>query len=623
MADYSFDTLIIGTGCAGYNAADHLCSLGRRSIAIITEGREHGTSRNTGSDKQTYYTSALSSAGDSVRKMAKDLFSGGMMHGDTALIEAACSARCFFKLADKGVPFPADEYGEYVGYRTDHDTASRATSAGPLTSRYMTLALEKSVAEKGIRVFDGLRAAQIIVRDNKVKGLLCADGEGNVTSFASNNIILATGGPAGIYSDSVYPRSQSGSLGLAVRAGAHCANLHCWQYGLSSVGFRWNVSGSYQQVLPRYISVGVDGDEYELLPRYFPTPSEALDMVFLKGYQWPFDTAKLSGSSVIDLIVHRETHILGRRVFLDYTTDPSGLENGLSALSAECREYLLNCGATGKTPAQRLERMNPDALKLYRDNGIDLYTQPLEVAVCAQHHNGGIAVDGDWQGSVQGLYAAGEAAGTFGLYRPGGSALNSTQVGSMRAAQHIAYTKMQSQPDYNLKDEQEKLKVQLSSLKNSSGISAEDYIKSYTIRMSACAGPVRDTDAMQALRADVRSAADFFFGIVKAGSDIKSALAAWDSLCSMEAILGAMIKDAEQSGSVGGALIQVKNGTSVSGALPEYTYKIGSTAYKGYVLTTSGEDSRYGPVRPIPQAELWYETVWRRYNEYINRGRSE
>ena len=56
----------------------------------------------------------------------------------------------------------------------------------------------------------------------------------------------------------------------------------------------------------------------------------------------------------------------------------------------------------------------------------------------AQHHNGGIAVDSDWQTCVPGLYACGECAGTFGMYRPGGSALNSTQVGSMRAAEHIA-----------------------------------------------------------------------------------------------------------------------------------------------------------------------------------------
>ena len=51
----TYDTLIIGSGCAGFNAADRLYNFGVRDIAIITEGINMGTSRNTGSDKQTYY----------------------------------------------------------------------------------------------------------------------------------------------------------------------------------------------------------------------------------------------------------------------------------------------------------------------------------------------------------------------------------------------------------------------------------------------------------------------------------------------------------------------------------------------------------------------------------------
>ena len=50
-----YQTVIIGTGAAGYSAADRLHQFGHTDIAIITEGRNMGTSRNTGSDKQTYY----------------------------------------------------------------------------------------------------------------------------------------------------------------------------------------------------------------------------------------------------------------------------------------------------------------------------------------------------------------------------------------------------------------------------------------------------------------------------------------------------------------------------------------------------------------------------------------
>ena len=136
---YTMNTLVIGSGCAGFNAADWLHTLGVTDIAMVTEGVNLGTSRNTGSDKQTYYKLSLSSSEeDSVADMAKSLFAGKGVNGEHALIEAACSAKSFIKLANLGVPFPTNLYGEFVGYMTDHDIHKRATSAGPLTSKYMT-----------------------------------------------------------------------------------------------------------------------------------------------------------------------------------------------------------------------------------------------------------------------------------------------------------------------------------------------------------------------------------------------------------------------------------------------------------------------------------------------------
>ena len=142
MKTYSIDTLVVGSGCAGYNCADWLFTLGCRSLAVVTEGKKMGTSRNTGSDKQTYYKLSLAGdAPDSVGSLARSFFSGGSIHGDHAYAMAALSARCFLKLANLGVPFPHNRWGEYVGYQTDHDATQRATSAGPLTSRMMAKAL--------------------------------------------------------------------------------------------------------------------------------------------------------------------------------------------------------------------------------------------------------------------------------------------------------------------------------------------------------------------------------------------------------------------------------------------------------------------------------------------------
>jgi succinate dehydrogenase/fumarate reductase flavoprotein subunit len=69
-----YNTVVIGSGAAGFNAADSLHGLGVRSVALITEGVGRGTSRNAGSDKQTYYKLSLGGGEpDSVGKMAENL----------------------------------------------------------------------------------------------------------------------------------------------------------------------------------------------------------------------------------------------------------------------------------------------------------------------------------------------------------------------------------------------------------------------------------------------------------------------------------------------------------------------------------------------------------------------
>ena len=42
-----YDAIIIGSGAAGYGAADSLFKAGLTDVAVITENRFWGTSRNT------------------------------------------------------------------------------------------------------------------------------------------------------------------------------------------------------------------------------------------------------------------------------------------------------------------------------------------------------------------------------------------------------------------------------------------------------------------------------------------------------------------------------------------------------------------------------------------------
>ena len=444
-----YDCLIVGTGAAAYNAAIHLYEKGKRNFAIITENRLAGTSRNTGSDKQTYYKIACAGdQKDSPLSMAQTLFAGGSMDGDLALCEASHSLEEFFHLVSIGVDFPHNRYGEFIGYKTDHDPLQRASSIGPYTSKTMTGQLEQAAINRNIQVIDKTRVIKILTaKENKRSyGILCLEKGKDFVVYFSRNIIFATGGPPGLYETTVYPPSQFGASGILAREGVVFSNITEWQYGIASTKFRWNLSGSYQQVIPRYLSVDENGHEEEFLSAYFSSIKNMGKAVFLKGYQWPFDPAKIAvpgssaddcaGSSVVDLAIYIEKHTKGRRVFLDYTRNPDKLV--LDEIDETAHDYLAKSDALCPTPLQRLLRLNPLSYELYKSHGIDLARDYLEIDVVPQHHNGGAEVNIWWETSVKHLFAIGECAGTHGVHRPGGSALNSGQVGGVRAASFIA-----------------------------------------------------------------------------------------------------------------------------------------------------------------------------------------
>ncbi len=631
MRNYNYECIVIGTGAAGYNAACRLKQFGK-NVAIVTEATGCGTSRNTGSDKQTYYKLGLGGdSPDSVYKMAENLFAGGSVDGDNALCEAALSVRSFMNLCELGVAFPVNRYGEYVGYKTDHDPYARATSAGPLTSKFMTEALQKNAEKLNIDVFSGYLGVEILKYNDAVCGLLCIEKKsGDLVAFKCADIVMCTGGPAGIYADSVFPECHTGTTSLALIAGAKAQNLTEWQYGLASVSPRWNVSGTYMQVLPRFVSVDKDGNEYEFLADYFEDKYEALSMVFLKGYQWPFDSKKvMTGSSVIDLLVYRECVLKNRRVYLDFTKNPFGMESiEYGKLSGEAFEYLSKAEATFGTPIERLSKMNTPAIELYMGKGLDITKEYLEIALSAQHNNGGIAVDMWWQTSIKGLFCAGECAGTHGVTRPGGSALNAGQVGSLRAAQYIAQncnSLLDNESfDTVLKNAESRYISELSKIKIGES-NIEDLIATSQRKMSDCAAAIRDKSQMKVLlnENDEKLACLCENVSVEDKKDLYLYFKLKDILITQSAVLTAFIDYAQSVGDTRGSSLYCEENGDLRAGLEELFRFIeekgtARNRVQETVMSENGFKCLWRPVRPIPQNDDFFENIWRQYRENGN-----
>ncbi len=530
VAFHRYNTVVVGAGAAGMNCAVHLYEFMKRKgieapqdrIVIVTRGLALGASRMSGSDKQTYYKLGTSpNVPDCAKAFADTLTAAGCCHADLALAEGINSLREFYHLVQAGVAFPTDSMGTFIGYKTDHDPAERATSAGPKTSKFMSESLQKQAEHYGIQVFDNQEVAHLLTtgtgKSKRIAGIVTIDCATTATSncvmnvFLAANVVLAAGGPGELYRTSVYPPGQVGLHGLAFQAGLAAENLTESQFGLASVKFRWNVSGTYMQAIPRLFSTDADGKhEHDFLADFFPSMKTMATDIFLKGYQWPFDPQKIEGlkSSLIDVLVFNENQ-KGRRVFLDFRQNPIGARSmqpfNIDELEPEAFEYLQDAGALQKTPIERLAHMNPPAVEIYQEHGIDLRKEPLEIAVCAQHNNGGFAVNKWWESSIPHTFVIGEMAGTHGVKRPGGSALNAGQVGGLRAAEYIVHvygSDLAHLPKKNdgIEPQIEGLANKLNRWRTSSGRTPQEIIEGIQSRMTASAAHVREErDATESL----------------------------------------------------------------------------------------------------------------------------
>jgi succinate dehydrogenase/fumarate reductase flavoprotein subunit len=643
---YSVNTLIIGSGAASLNAAVNLYSMGQKDIVIATSIWGGGTSNNAGSDKQTYYKLTLcGKEPDSVAEMARDLFDGRCMHGDIALCEAQGSVQAFMNLVGLGVEFPHDKYGAWAGYKTDHDRRARATSAGPYTSRRMFEALSAGVLQKGIEVLDHHHCVSLLTDKTglKVLGALAINtDEKDYTKafvlFNSTNIILGTGGPAGIYETSVYPGSQNGSIGMALKAGATGQNLTESQFGIASLSFRWNLSGSYQQAIPRYISTDKNGnDEKEFLNDFFPDLRTLIKAIFLKGYQWPFDPGKVRnyGSSLIDILVHREINEKQRLVFLDYSRNPAW--GKIETFSSENHDedvlsYLRNSNALQDKPVDRLRALNAPALALFKEHGIDLGNEYLQIAVCAQHNNGGLKANIWWESDLKHLFPVGEVNGSHGVYRPGGSALNSGQVGSYRAALYISKKYREPADKQNFISEVEEdvhKTLALAQKWMASGDAAgnKTLLSGIRKRMSQFGGIIRNKKESGAASADAAAMLDRLPSDIGSGSvpELADSFQLLDHCLTHFVYLRTINFYLENGGRSRGSYIitggnepadRGKSGAIMDPELCTFDREIENRIIE---VRAKNLDVRFKltEVREIPDSDLWFERIWKEYLEDI------
>jgi succinate dehydrogenase/fumarate reductase flavoprotein subunit len=272
--------------------------------------------------------------------------------------------------------------------------------------------------------------------------------------------------------------------------------------------------------------------------------------------------------------------------------------------------------------------MNPGAIELYKDKDIDITSEPLEIAVCAQHNNGGLAANHWWESeNLEHLFPVGEVNGSHGIYRPGGSALNSGQVAGIRAAEYIAnrYNENSLETDVATRAAEGALSVLTAwqAACDNAGASWRDEREEFQKRMSRAGAHIRSAGE---LKKAVREAWEQWDRIENSGCSYSGPHELAEALrnrqlCFTHAVYLEAVLFAVESGvgSRGSAAVVDENGEQVHDKLDE-SWRIlpENQDFREKVMeTTATADGRvtnqWIQRRPIPETESWFETAWARF----------
>ena len=267
-------------------------------------------------------------------------------------------------------------------------------------------------------------------------------------------------------------------------------------------------------------------------------------------------------------------------------------------------------------------------------NGIDLENEALEIAVCAQHNNGGLKGNIWWESNIKHLFPVGEVCGSHGVYRPGGSALNAGQVGSFRAAQYIS-KRYNSKPRSVLKlsktvnhqiikvISKTSRQIKTDEIKN---LNLDNEIKQLQKRMSAYGGIIRNKlNVLSAVKNSEIQCKNVSDKTIYQNKETITRLFKVEDLVLTHWIYLEAIKNyIEKAGKSRGSFVVSiekdffgKSGLNLNGAIDLVDPKdFVNKHIQEIYLNDKGElHVEWVKTRPIPDRELWFENVWKDFRE--------
>ncbi|HDQ07963.1 MAG TPA: fumarate reductase subunit A [Methanoculleus sp.] len=398
--------LVIGSGGAGCRAALEAQQYGDTVLLSRTlTGKGGCTIMAEGG-----YNAVLNE-NDSCLLHYEDTLRGGAYLNDPELAEVlvAESPERFFDLARWGSVFDVAE--DFVAAQRPFggQRFNRTCYAGDRSGHEIMATLVEQVRNSDIHQIQEEAAIELLMEDGRAAGAFTLDRDGTPGVIRADAVVIATGGGTQIYDISTNCAAGTGDgFALGWRAGGELVDMEMIQFHPTGAVYPPDARG-------RLITEAVRGEGGVLknsegerfMARYDPGRME------------------LSTRDVVSRAIANEI-LEGRG------TPHGGVYLDVSHL-----------------PAAQIEERLPIMLEQYLTFGVDIRTEPMEVAPTAHHIMGGLRISPGCQTTIPSLFACGEVTGgVHGANRLGGNALADTQVFGKRAGEGAGKAAVRKKADY-------------------------------------------------------------------------------------------------------------------------------------------------------------------------------
>jgi len=378
---------VVGSGVAGLSVVVRLAQIPGMRVGVLTKAE---LSQSATRWAQGGVAAVLGGDEDSTDLHLADTLAAGAGLCDVDAVrvlvdEGPLRVR---ELIALGAVFDREAGGSFARSREGgHSTARVLHAGGAATGAEVERALVSAVESTATAVLESWFAIDLIVESGRCRGVVASGPDGEMQVVRADHVVIATGGAGQLYAVTTNPKEATGDgIAMALRAGVGVADVEFFQFHPTAL---------HHPAMPR------------------PLLSEAL-----RGHGAKLRDAR--GDRFVDELAPRDvvSRAMAQRM----------AEQGVDHLWLDARSL------------ESFDERFPTLASSLHAAGLDPSNELLPIAPAAHYISGGILTDLDGASTLEGLWAAGEAActGVHGANRLASNSLLEGMVFAARLSEAIA-----------------------------------------------------------------------------------------------------------------------------------------------------------------------------------------